>query len=102
MYIAVTNDDNRYYRAYSLLGSMNLKGCITLEVANDFEIPNNEFYKLIGNGKNIPYSWQLDEIAYKEFLEKIKESENQPSEFEKLRGDIDFLIMEIGVELYNE
>ena len=49
--------------------------------------------------EKIIYSWLFDEEAYNKHIEELKEAEKQPSDYEKLRGDIDFLAMEIGVEL---
>ena len=49
--------------------------------------------------EKIIYSWLFDEDAYNNHIKELKEAEKQPSDYEKLRGDIDFLAMEIGVEL---
>lgn len=50
------------------------------------------------NKKTI-YSWEFDEDAYNNYQKELEEKNNKPSEMEKIRADIDFLAMEMGVEL---
>lgn len=49
-YVAVTNDENKYYRTYSKCGSISLDDCICVQVDElpvESEYNKNLFYKLI-------------------------------------------------------
>ena len=45
------------------------------------------------------YSWTFDEEAYNTYQKELQAQSKVPTEMEKLRGDIDYLAMELGVDL---